>query len=224
MPAPSPIDVAELEDRWRRLTGDAGCPDGAEDLGADLLARYGESHRRYHDRRHLLEVLRAVDLLSGPEGSSVVTRFAAWFHDAIYEGRAGADEHASAELARERLPSVGVAAATVSAVAEIVEATAHHLIPGDGPPVDRPTAILLDADLSILASDDSRYDDYADAIRAEHPDVDHEAFRAGRLQALRTLDQRRPLFHTSSALELWEERAHRNLAREIARLSPEPAG
>lgn len=221
VPDPSPVTdpAPELRRRWTEVASDAGMPGGATDLRDDLTARYSEPHRHYHDVRHLLEVLAAADRLAGSSGASVHTRLAAWFHDAVYEGRAGDDERASASLARRALAEVGVDRALADAVAASVEATASHLIPGDGPPVDADTAVLLDADLAILAAAPGRYDEYAAAIRAEHPDVDDDTFRLGRSQALRTLAERRYLFHTEVGRRTLDAVARANVARELARLS-----
>jgi predicted metal-dependent HD superfamily phosphohydrolase len=221
---PSPdvdLDV-ELRRRWSVVARDAGL-DGAERLVDDLLGRYAEPHRHHHERRHLLEVLEAADELS--EGAtSVATRLAAWFHDAVYDGRAGADEAASAELARQELRQAGLDAATTEAVAAIVAATAGHLVPGDGPPVDPDTAVMLDADLAILSAEPDRYARYATGIRDEHPDVDDQAFRAGRQRALRTLIEREHLFHTAKGRATLEPQARENVARELAELSSDEGG
>ena len=74
--------------------------------GTDLLARYAEPQRRYHDQRHLAEVLAAVDRLAAEADDLDAVRLGAWFHDAVYEPRAepGANESASATLAGRSWP------------------------------------------------------------------------------------------------------------------------
>ena len=74
-------------------------------LAGDLLARWGARGRRYHDPRHLEHCLDALEALGGGDETVVL---AVWFHDAVYEGRPGADEEASAQLAEERLAGVEV--------------------------------------------------------------------------------------------------------------------
>lgn len=210
---------SELRRRWAALAGDAGLGPGAAALGEELIGRYGEAHRRYHDRRHLLEVLRAVDEIAGAAGASTSTRLAAWFHDAVYQGRAGDDERASADLAARALREHDADVALVGSVAAMVAATARHLVPGEGSEVDGDTALLLDADLAVLASDRVRYDEYVAGVRAEHSDIDDDAFRSGRLRALQTLVERERLFHTEVARDRFDSRARENLRREIAALS-----
>ncbi|WP_053386372.1 DUF4031 domain-containing protein [Leucobacter japonicus] len=86
-----------LRDEWARLgellAGQApDRPAPATDpawaaLGEDLLARWTEPHRRYHDERHLEDVLLALDhLASRGERIAPETLLAAWFHDAVYTG------------------------------------------------------------------------------------------------------------------------------------------
>lgn len=220
-----PDVTSDLVDRWRALAADLGFDatapghEGSEAVRDDLLARYAERHRHHHDQRHLHEVLVALDDLAdgAPVGPSV--RLAAWFHDAVYDGVAGDDEAASADLARRELAGLGLDGALVERVATMVEATAGHLTPGEATEVDDDTALLLDADLSILAADAPRYDLYAAGIRAEHPDVDEARFRAGRAAALRTLSSRDALFHTEAGRRRLEPAARANLARELGRLS-----
>ena len=75
-------------------------------------------------------------------------------------------------------------------VAEMVMATAGHDVDG----VDRDTAVLLAADLAVLAAEPSRYADYATAVRREYAHVDDGGWRAGRSAVLRTLLARPRLF------------------------------
>jgi predicted metal-dependent HD superfamily phosphohydrolase len=183
--------------------------------GADLLARWHEPHRRYHDAEHLAEVLAAVDRLAGEARDVAAVRLAAWFHDAVYDGVPGADEEASAAVAERVLAGLGVPAGRVAAVAALVRMTASHRPVGGDPDA----AVLSDADLAILASPAARYARYAAAVRAEYAAVADPAFRAGRAAVLTDLAGRPRVYSTATALALWEDAARANLTREITDLT-----
>lgn len=222
MDATSPASTvrAWLVTEWARVTRDLGLAgESADELGDDLLRRWSEPHRRYHDLHHLAAVLRALEELAAPAASPAVVRAAAWFHDAVYAGRAGDDEEASAELAATTLPPAGLDAARADRIAALVRATAGHLDPTREGASDAETDLLLDADLSILGSDPSTYDAYVRGVRAEHPDVDDAAFRSGRARAVEALLARTPLFRTGRGRVLYEERARDNLTAELDRLT-----
>ena len=74
-------------------------PHRGRGVGQELLTRWSEPHRRYHDVDHLRSVLHIVDQLAGDAVDPDAVRLAAWFHDAVYSGRPGDDERTSAELA-----------------------------------------------------------------------------------------------------------------------------
>jgi len=209
--------------RWLSLVPDAA-RGPAERAGHDLLARYAEPQRRYHDRRHLAEVLGAVDGLAGAAAQPDVVRLAAWFHDAVYDPPAapGANEEASARLALRVLPDLAVAADSVAAVAALVRLTARHeVVDGDGSSAAfrRDAEVLCDADLWILASPAQRYAEYTADVRAEYAQVPDDLFRSGRAAILRGFAERPRIFRTPTAFARWEEPARANLARELADLS-----
>lgn len=180
-------------------------------LKAELLARWAEPHRRYHTLDHLRAVLAAIDELDGEASDPAAVRLAAWFHDAVYDGRPGWDEERSAQLAQERLPRCGVPAARVAEVARLVRMTATH------DPGDANGYVLCDADLAVLAS--PGYDAYARAVREEYRHVPDELFRAGRAQVLGRLLAVPRLFHTRVGHERWESRARENVSAELAALT-----
>jgi predicted metal-dependent HD superfamily phosphohydrolase len=199
-----PVD---LVNQWRALTGD-------EMQGRELVERWSEPHRRYHDVEHLRAVLRTVDELADDAADATAVRLAAWFHDAVYTGRPGEDERASAELAASTLAALGVHVEQVSEVVRLVELTAAH----DVAPHDANGAVLCDADFAVLGGDPDEYATYAAAIREEYAQVPEEEFRAGRIAVLERLMARERLFHTATGRKQWEEAAQRNIATELSLL------
>lgn len=196
---------------WRRL---AGTSPGAAAVGAELLERWDEPHRRYHTLAHLRRVLAAVDELAGEAEDIAAVRFAAWFHDAVYRGRPGRDEEESALLAERLLPWCGVGGRRVARVARLVRLTDGHR-PGPG---DADGRVLCDADLSVLGAPTQEYLAYTAAVRAEYAHVPDSDFRAGRAAVLTRLAQAPALFHTPAARTRWEERARANVGAELRRL------
>ncbi len=212
--SPATDRPAQLLGQWLEHLRAAGspAPDGViVRMGEELLGRWAEPHRHYHDVEHLAEILDAVALLEAHAQDATAVRLAAWFHDAVYQGRPGADEDASAVLAERVLAELGVVARTVTVVTRLVRLTTGH----DPAPGDLDGAVLCDADLAVLASGRDRYARYAEAVRAEYAQVPAGAFRAGRLAVLRDLEAS-PLFRTATARQRWESAARANLAAEIA--------
>ena len=196
----------------RRFTAALGTDPAVDLAGRDLLDRYAEPHRAYHDQRHLLEVLTRLELLCDPVPVEVVC--AAFWHDAVYDGAADAEAR-SAALAEASLRALRRPPDLVDEVARLVRLTATHA-PAPG---DRTGALLCDADLGVLAAPAPRYADYVAGVRAEHASLDDAAFRAGRAAVLRALVGRPRLFSTQAGHRLWEQDARRNVAAELAALS-----
>jgi predicted metal-dependent HD superfamily phosphohydrolase len=187
---------ADLAARWPLPDHDA--------LRDDLLAAYGTG-RGYHDLRHLAEVL---DRLTDLGCDDVEVLLAAWFHDAVYDGRPG-DEERSAQWAERALP-----AHLAPEVARLVRVTERH----DPEAGDEPGRLLCDADLAILAAPPDRYAEYAADVRSEYAHVSDADFAAGRGAILADLLARPSLFASDRARDLWEEAARDNVATELARL------
>ena len=207
--------MRHLPEAWLRAAAAVGARSDVAQAGAELLGRYAEPHRRYHDLAHLDEVLRRVDELAEHAGDVRVVRLAAWFHDAVYDPTAADNEENSARLAETTLAELRVEDAVVAAVARLVRGTADHApAPGD---VD--AAVLCDADLAILASGPERYQVYVEAVRAEYDHVDDRAFATGRAEVLRGLLARDPMFSTPTGRDRWEAAARANATAELARLS-----
>ncbi|MGO4586179.1 DUF4031 domain-containing protein [Arthrobacter sp. 2RAF6] len=185
---------------------------GHEELGFELLERWGEDHRKYHSRTHLLAVLEALDLLTEPGPPVRSVTLAAWFHDAVYEGIAGQDEEQSARLAEDRLATAGLPGPVIDEVARLVRLTSTH----SPEPEDHTGALLCDADLSILGAEPAAYARYLAAVREDYAHVSDADFAAGRAAVVRQLLALDPLFHSERAKGLWLDAARRNLGAELS--------
>jgi predicted metal-dependent HD superfamily phosphohydrolase len=194
-----------LLNRWNTVMPDHDA------LFLDLLDRWSESHRRYHGCTHLLAVLEALELLTGPAEPPRTVLLAAWFHDAVYRGIAGEDEEESARLAEVRLAEAGLPAEDVAEVARLVRLTSDHR-PASG---DDDGALLCDADLSVLGREPESYARYVAAVREDYAHIGDADFAAGRAAVVRQLLALDPLFHTDRARTLWLDAARRNLRGEL---------
>jgi predicted metal-dependent HD superfamily phosphohydrolase len=195
--------VTGLESRWP-LGGDLT---GIRD---ELLAAYA-TDRGYHDSRHLAEVLDRVAELrdAGQDFDHQAVTLAAWFHDAVYDGRPDAEER-SAQWARRALAGRPVA----DEVARLVLVTERHAPTDD----DVNGCVISDADLAILAATPERYAEYAADVRREYAEVPDDLFRQGRAAVLGDLLAKTSLFHTSHAREHWEAPARANVVAELVLL------
>ncbi len=186
-----------------------------EAAGLELLARYAEPHRAYHDQRHLSEVVAAVALLAEHARDLSAVMLAAWWHDAVYEIGADDNEEASARLATATLGGWDVDPDRVLRVADLVRGTAKHDPAAD----DADGQVLSDADLAVLASPPTRYATYVDDVRREYAAVPDDAFRAGRAAVLQALLAPPRLYRTPSAHDRWEAAARANLEAELRGLT-----
>ena len=202
-----------LHDRWLTL---AGITPESTRLGDDLIARWAEPHRRYHTLDHLTRVLDGVDEFDGHADDAAAVRYAAWFHDAVYDGGTASvdNEELSAQLAETELSALDVPEERIAEVARLVRLTKGHAV-ADG---DRNGAVLCDADLAILGGDAADYHAYTQAIRQEYAEVPDELFRPGRAAVLRGLLELPQLFRTPVAVARYEAKARANLTAEIAEL------
>jgi predicted metal-dependent HD superfamily phosphohydrolase len=145
-----------------------------------------------------------------------VVALAACAHDIVDDARPGDDERASAAWAAAALTAASVAAAEVERVRALVLATLTH----HAEPDDLAAAVLLDADLAILAAAPAEYAEYVARVRAEYAEVPDDAWRTGRAGVLESLVSRADLFVTEPARRRWDAAARRNVAAELDGLRP----
>jgi len=212
--------------RWtldvRVLAPNAPDNDALAREGAELLARWNEPSRRYHTTTHLMEMFGALEELEQAreidDRQHSVARLAAWFHDAVYDPAAasGSNEADSALLARDTLQRLSFGDEDMDTIDRLIRLTASHDTDGSEP-LD---AAFHDSDLWILSAPEARFDGYCDQVREEYASVPDLVYQNGREAILGPLLHRDQIYRTSHALHHWEAPARVNLARELARLTP----
>ena len=193
-----------------------------DDVGRDLLTRWQEPHRRYHDTTHLAEVLAAVDVLAAaehvPRDSRAVATLAVWFHDAVYAVQSPTDnEERSAALAARELERLGADSSVVERVVEVVLDTAAHDLGSTA--LDPARVIVHDADLWVLSAPVERFDEYCRQVHEEYHHVPAATYASARSEVLRPFLTRPHVYGTAHARRHWEPAARENLARELTRLA-----
>lgn len=237
-----------------------------------LEASYGEHQRHYHTMDHITELLSWHDWVGAeagagadPTGASAAVcenlpddgpgwadpdgvLLALFFHDVVYDPRAGDNEERSCESLEAFLEDAPGAAGSHSALAAVaILCTKVHSTDPPGtersPPARpvpevrsstgawstqgvaelsdaalRDVGHFLDADMAILASPPTRYEEYAAQVRREYAHVGEEAFIAGRTAFLRaTLATGKGVFSTEAFAGL-NALARRNMEWELAAL------
>lgn len=202
-----------LSRRFSVLLRRLGAARDPQPLADAVLAAWAEPARRYHNLDHLRDCLAELDRAPADGADRDRVEAALWFHDAIYDPRAGDNEARSAEWARRALAELGVSSAAADDVARLVRLTGHA-----GPAPDRSGRLLCDIDLAILGREPEAFDTYDRHIREEYAWVPEPEFRAARAGVLAGLLSRAPLYQTEHFRRRYEVAARTNLGRALERL------
>lgn len=180
----------------------------------DLVEKYSEPHRAYHNLVHIQECLHLLDAARGFLARPEEAELAIWFHDAIYDTRQSGNEARSAEWAEKVLRENGAPVEAANRVGHLIRLTSHQSkqLTGDA-------AIVSDVDLAILGAEAERFDAYDAAIRQKYIWVPDDVFRRERGRILAGFLTRPRIYHSPFFYEGLEELARANLRRVLPRYS-----
>jgi len=213
----TPIAVRELlYQRWQSLVFSLAVPgDEGEGVWLDLVARYEEDGRYYHNLTHIYHVLENIELMRGEVVDETAVYLAAWFHDVIYDPRRHDNERRSGEYGRQVLERWQLSVNLIHPVKLLILATENHK---PYHPQHLDCLILLDADLAILGSDPELYQEYALAIRQEYSFVPEADYRKGRFKVLQAFINRPQIYYTDIMRTRLEVSARKNIKWELNRI------
>lgn len=200
--------------RWESSLLSAGLKSPGRDVYLELEQLYSEPHRKYHNLQHVVECLKHLDSFPIGDAKSASIELAIWFHDAIYFPLRPGNEMASADLARQRLSSLGADRALIESVYSLVMATTHS---GE-PPQDTAHALMIDIDLAILGASRNSFQSYEAAIRTEYRLVPRPIYRQKRKAILETFLRRDSIYYTRPFIQNRERQARSNLLWSVSNL------
>lgn len=182
--------IARLARYWRLVEYGTGIRDLSIQFH-DVVTRYQEPQRVYHNLDHLEQVLdhafgRSVIWSYGKVVLDDAPGLALglFYHDSIYDPLSKENEKNSSTLMATHLDGSlsWDMHETLNNATEVIEAT----IPGHKP-WGTLQKIAQAADLAILSSIPKDYDEYVRKIRAEYPEVSDKDFRDGRKEVMMAL-------------------------------------
>lgn len=201
------ISLAHWANLWQTVQAN-GDP---EPSYGDLVRRYSEPGRHYHNLRHIAECLQEFDTVTDLTIDPTAVELALWFHDAVYDPHSSTNEEASAGLAHACLHGAHVGRDKIDLVQRLILATKTH------DPADDPTAALVvDLDLAILGQPPDRFWEYERAIRAEYDWVPAAEFTEKRAAILARFLARPAIYRNSHFQQRYEANARANLRAAIA--------
>lgn len=206
------------EHRWIKLCNALNIPPDTNEY-QKLLKAYQENHRAYHTLQHLSECLAKLDWATANNGwkeNTHLAEIALWYHDAIYQPQAPDNEFKSAEWANRFLSQSGVASEICHYVYSLIMATCHLDIPTK--PLHQ---LIVDIDLSILASEAKRFQEYEQQIRQEYHYVPWLLYQKKRIAILNHFLSLPNIYNTDLFQTEYEEKARENIKQLILKLASE---
>jgi len=201
------------QERWLTLCQTAGANKAAARWYERLARAYDEPQRHYHNQQHIAECLWEFDQARSLARQPITVELALWFHDAVYDPKAGDNEEQSAALAKSCLREGGVSEALVETVSKLIMVTKHHEVNAYAD-----AGLMVDIDLSILGREAKRFFQYEAQIRAEYAWVPEAVFAAKRAEILQGFLGRHRIYVTEWFHKKYERQARENLDASISNL------
>lgn len=177
----------------------------------EIISRYTEKHRRYHNLQHIQSLLALSDAYYTQLQRPDVVLWAIFYHDIIYNVPGSNNEEKSAALAAQRLKECRIPDDVITAVTRFIICTKNHQ--PNFPQND--LYYFLDFDMAILGSPAATYQAYTQAIRQEYKFYPSPLYKAGRKKALKHFIEKEQLFFTGNFRQQFGQQALANITHEL---------
>lgn len=175
----------------------------------DHSAKPSGVRRAYHNLDHVFAVNNVLLNMYPYIQDMRLFLYMGWFHDCHYNTRSakGVNEEFSGQLAYNMLTAAGLPKCDALFVQAGITATSEH-------PQSRVFGPIIDADLSILASNHEDYVRYTNQLRKEYRWCSPQQWRDGRREWINSMLARKHIYCLGENRALWEKQARHNLLFE----------
>lgn len=214
-----------LTERWNEMWSGLGAYGHAERYLDQVIDRYSEPDRHYHNLPHLTHGFDLIwmlkDTIRMPNPYRIAFGYAG--HDIWYDPRTSyyqpglhINERMSADWTKCVGREIRLDESICQELGQNVMATAHPLVLNSVG-----ECLTADIDLAILGAPEHEYDRYTGQIRQEYWFLSDAEYKNGRKVVMQKFLQRPSIYRTPIFRDLYEQKAQANLARELEFLSSE---
>jgi predicted metal-dependent HD superfamily phosphohydrolase len=208
-----------LKSQWFNLVQKSGGNTNLIDSEfSKLLHAYiSRGENSHHNLFHISDVDTFLNKYRQLAFDFTALKFAGDGHDSVYNPISHTNEEDSAKFMQNLLQVLNMPEETISEVKRIILLTKEHQTKDD----DVDGKLMIDADFSILAVPEQKYDRYVQGIWQEYVGsgaVSEENFRKGRLKLVTGWLEKEKLFLTDEIRKELQPYAKRNLEKELAKL------
>jgi predicted metal-dependent HD superfamily phosphohydrolase len=183
-------------------------------LWSEIQSSYGKSSRYYHNLTHLDSLIEQLIPLRNQIEDWQVLIFSIAYHDIIYNTLRQDNEEKSAAIAYDRLTQLNFPSVQKEKCKLQILATKHHQLSNTDD-----ANYFIDADLSILGSDNESYFKYSEQIRKEYKSFPDILYKPGRKKVLAGFLKMENIFKTKYFQDKYERQAKVNISEELKSLS-----
>ncbi|HAN77319.1 MAG TPA: hypothetical protein DCQ31_05860 [Bacteroidales bacterium] len=181
-----------------------------EQSWTELSAAYTASTRYYHNLLHLSEMLAVSEAIKPEINNYDAFCFAVFFHDIIYRIPSKTNEPDSAEYAQKLMTKLNISEPVIALCCQHITATQFHKKHGNND-----TNLILDCDLTVLASEPVRYKEYTRQIRNEYRIYSAVEYNLGRIKVLNHFLTMPTIYKTNWFIANFENKARQNVHYEL---------
>lgn len=175
-----------------------------------VIGCYSESHRDYHNLRHIREMLDCLQNYKAAILDYPMVYISCLYHDIVYDTHASDNEEKSVEFLEKDFAGF-LSKEQINTCKEFIIGTKTHQYLQN----NFDSKIFLDSDLLILGREQNRYIEYMDSIRKEYEWVEKELYKKERAKVMQKFLDRERIYFTNEIFETCEKQARENIRFEI---------
>ncbi len=184
----------------------------SDGLFQDIVFRYNEKSRSYHNLNHITQMLEKIDDLKLNAEDETILVIATFMHDVIYLPGKTDNEYKSAEYSAQNLQQLGVKQPIIEKISQLIIDTKDHQSD------DELSRIFLDIDMSILGAPWESYHEYYKNVKKEFNNIPGILYNIGRRKFLKKTLENNHIFYTKHFADLYEAQARENMKKELQSL------